>query len=115
MIENTFNSLVTDLQMKFGIGGAGDALTGLFDGERPVEDIEGNYTLANGHSYNLKFLDTKFLVDGIEYFRPFIRGFLVLLMLLYHVRQLIGFFGHDSGVVAGKTDYENVARHIQRM
>lgn len=73
-----------------------------------------DYDIPYVGEFKLKVFDAKFFVDGVEFFRPFIRGFLVLLMFLYHVRQLIGFFGYDSGVVAGRTDGIMEARKAQR-
>lgn len=74
-----------------------DSFEGIFDYEKPVEDVTGKYELYGVGTFNLKFMDSAYLKQGVAYFRPVIRGFLVLLMLLYNVRQLIGFFGYNSG------------------
>lgn len=77
----------------------------LFDSSSPVEDEYMDYTIVGVGSFKLKVLDSSFLKQGVEYFRPFIRGFLVLLMFLFHVKQLIGFFGYNSGVVEGRNEH----------
>lgn len=77
---------------------------GLFSMETPVKDQYVDYEVPGVGSFEFKVLDTKFFVDGVTYFRPFIRGFLVLLMLLYHIRQLVGFFGYNAGVVPGRQE-----------
>lgn len=85
----------------------------LFDGEQPVTDTYMDYDIAGVGSFKLKVFDAKFLVDGVTYFRPFIRGFLVLMMFLFHVKQLIGFFGYDAGVVTGRTEHIKSAKSEQ--
>ena len=82
--------------------------------ETPVGDEYMDYYIPGVGNFEFKVLDTKFFVDGVTYFRPFIRGFLVLLMLLYHIRMLISFFGYDAGVVAGRSDGIAEAKKAQR-
>lgn len=74
----------------------------LFHGESVVQDVYADYDIYGVGSFHLKMFDAKFLVDGVEYFRPFIRGFLVLLMALYNIKQILGFIRQDAGVVTGK-------------
>lgn len=61
----------------------------------------------------LKVFDSSYLIQGVEYFRPIIRGFIVLLLLLYNVNQLIGFFGYNAGVVTGRNDHIKSAKEKQ--
>lgn len=111
-IDTVFNDFTDEMRMKFGFE------TGffeyLFQGESAVEDVNGSYTIPGVGSFNLTFLDATWIVEGVTYFRPFIRGFLVLLMMLYHIRQLLGFFGYDAGVVAGRSDEISANRDLQR-
>ena len=69
---------------------------------KPVTDIEGDYNIPGVGNMKLKFFDTKYLVQGVEYFRPFIRGFIVLLMAFYNIKMLLSFIRQDAGVVTGK-------------
>lgn len=110
-IEEKFQAFLTDIKMKFGINI--DVFKGLFGSERPVEDIEGDYSIPNVGTLNLKFFDTSFFVEGVTYFRPLVRGFLVLMMFLYHIKQVISFFGYDSGVVTGRTEHITAAKKGQ--
>lgn len=112
VLQSTFNDCVKDIKMKFGFDTS--VFEDLFDGERPVEDVEGNYTISGVGTFKLKFLDTSFLKDGISFFRPLIRGFLVLMLLLYNIKQLIGFFGYDAGVVQGRSEYIQSERRQQK-
>lgn len=99
-IQSSFNSFIAELKMKFGFDT--DFFDGLFDSERPVTDIFVDYTIPSVGDFRLKVFDTKYLYDGVSYFRPFIRGFIVLLMGLYNVRMALSFIRQDAGVVAGK-------------
>lgn len=85
----------------------------MFDDSEAVDDVYADYTIPGVGTFNLKMFDAEFFVDGVTYFRPFIRGFLVLLMALFHVKQLIGFFGYDAGVVTGRNDHIKSAKEGQ--
>lgn len=102
-IEESFNGFLDELKMKFNIDTG--AFESLFQGESAVTDTYVDYNIHGVGGMHLKVFDSSFLVQGVEYFRPFIRGFLVLMMLLYHVKQAIGFFGYDSGVVTGRSEH----------
>lgn len=77
----------------------------LFKSESPIEDVYFDYTIPGVGDFEFKALDSSLLVDGVEYFRPYVRGFIVLMLFLYHIRQLVGFFGYDAGVVAGRSEH----------
>lgn len=102
-IKDRMDSFVDEMGMKFAFDT--EFFEDLFQAEKPVEDIDMDYNISGVGDFKLKVLDTSFFVQGVTYFRPFIRGFLVLLMLLYHIRQLIGFFGYDAGVIAGRQEW----------
>lgn len=101
--ETAFNSFTDELAMKFSFDT--DFFESLFQAETPVEDTYAEYTIPFVGTFNFKVFDKSFFIQGVTYFRPFVRGFLVLLMVLYHIRQLIGFFGYDAGVVAGRNEW----------
>ena len=98
--------------MKFGINTS--PFENLFQSESVVSDTYMDYQFNGLGTMKLKVFDTKYLIQGVEFFRPFIRGFLVLMMFLYHVRQVISFFGYDAGVVAGRTEHILEAKKAQR-
>lgn len=50
----------------------------------------------------IPILNSSYLLDGVAYFRPYIRAFIVFLLALYNVRMFLSFIGHDAGVLAGK-------------
>lgn len=71
----------------------------LFSRETPVQDINTEYYINGVGTFNLKIFDTKYLYQGVEYFRPFIRGFIALLIVLFNVRSALSFIRQDAGVV----------------
>lgn len=98
-LQNSVDAFIETIEMKFGFDPT--FMTNLFGGEQPVQDINADYHIAGLGTFNFKFLDTRFLYDGVSYFRPFIRGFVVLLMAIYNIRMALGFIRQDSGSVAG--------------
>lgn len=58
-----------------------------FGSEKPVNDVVITYNVA-GTQKQLTILDTSFLIDGINFIRPYIRGFIVLLMCFYCLNQI---------------------------
>lgn len=111
-IEESFDSFLEEMKMKFNLDTS--AFENLFQGEAPVSDVNVNYDVPGVGNFNLKVFDSSYLAQGVGFFRPIIRGFLVLMMLLFHVKQLIGFFGYDSGVVAGRSEHIKSARESQK-
>lgn len=111
-IDSAFSSFLEEIKMKFSFDT--DFFESLFQGESAVEDTTVDYAIPGVGSFNLKVFDSKYFVQGITYFRPFIRGFIVLLLALYNIKQLIGFFGYDAGVVTGRNDHIKSARESQR-
>lgn len=111
-ISNKFNEFVEMLQFKFGFDTS--VFANLFTSESPVEDVYVNYSIPGIGQFNLKVLDASFLTQGVSYFRPIIRGFLVLLMFLFHVKQLISFFGYDAGVITGRSEHIAEAKKAQK-
>ena len=103
-IGDSFNSLLDELRFKFKYDEYLASIQ-IFDNERPVEDVKEDYAIPGVGSFNLTFLDVSFFRDGVAYFRPLIRGFLVLLMIFYHIKQLVGFFGYDAGYIQGRSDW----------
>lgn len=67
-----------------------NALDGLFDGERPVEDIKADIPVPGLGTMELTILDSEYLIRGVHYFRPYIRGFLTLLLILFHWQNILG-------------------------
>lgn len=99
-IQNKFDSFLNELKMKFSFDT--DFFENLFSGEAPVTDVITDITIPNVGTFKLKLFDTKYFIDGVTYFRPFIRGFLILLLALYNVKQILSFIRQDAGIATGK-------------
>lgn len=111
-IQTKFDEFLTILKNKFGFDTS--VFESLFNGVTPVEDVYMDYSIMGLGNFRLKVLDASFLTQGVYYFRPFIRGFLVLLMFLFHVKQLISFFGYDAGVITGRSEAIAEAKKAQK-
>lgn len=94
-------AFLNTMKMKFSFDT--EFFESIFDDEQVVQDVLADYTISGLGTFKFKFLDTKYLYDGVTFFRPFIRGFLVLMMALFHIRMVLSFIRQDAGVVAGKS------------
>lgn len=97
------DSAITSISSRFGFQEF--HLDSLANTSSAPTDISGNITIG-GKSFNVKFFDTKYLIQGVNYFRPFIRGFIVLLLLFYNYKMFLGFIGHSIGVAPKGDDKE---------
>lgn len=70
----------------------------LFDREVAPEDVTEEYNLPGVGNLQLKFFETDFLISGVALMRPYIRGFLVLLLILFVWRQVMTLIGQDPGI-----------------
>ena len=86
VIKEQINNLTSEVEHSLGLSESTlDDLKNV--GEQPIEDIEGTYKFYGLGSLNLKFFDTSALKQGVEEFRPLIRGFTVLMLVLFIIRQ----------------------------
>lgn len=74
-------------------------LDSLFSAGKEPEDIYGYYPVS-GKSLPVLFVSWHYLKKGVEYFRPYIRGFIVLMLIFYNLRQFMAIFGL-GGVMNG--------------
>lgn len=102
-IQESFNGFLQELKLKFSIDTS--TFESLFSSEEPVTDTSVDYHINGIGTLNLKVFDAKYLVQGVMFFRPYLRGFLVLLMFLFHMKQIQGFFGYNAGVVDGRNEH----------
>lgn len=89
-------------RVEFSLGIVDDGFDDMKDSweEKPLDNIEENYNIPGVGNMKLKFFDTEYLKQGIERFRPVIRGFLVLLMFFYNYYQVLSFINQDPGIHA---------------
>lgn len=77
-------------------------LTGLISGEKPISDI--TCTL---YGQKVTILDASIVVKGINAFRHIIRGFIVLMLILFNINQFLALIGQPtiSQVLGGAVAY----------
>lgn len=107
-INNQFNSTMQDLKNKIGIEVFD--LENLFSSSNAPSDISSDYNISGVGTMNLKFVDFQYLIKGVEFFRPFIRGFIVLLLFFYNIRQLLSMFGLNSGEIDSAAKKEGIKK-----
>lgn len=66
--------------------------------EQAVSDVESDYKIHGVGTFHLTFLDVTYLKRGVEYFRPIIRGFIVLLLMFFNYKQVLTFIGQDPAM-----------------
>lgn len=98
VIKNQFDSTIQNIQGIFNLNI--DSFEGLFNSmsEQPVTDVKGEYNINGLGTMEITFLKADYLRQGVDFFRPFIRGFIVLLLLLYHYKQILTFIGQDPSI-----------------
>lgn len=99
-IDANIDAFLNELKMKFGFDT--EFFEKLFDGEMTVQDTYVDYNVPGVGEFTFKVFDTSYMIQGITYFRPFIRGFIVLLLAVYHIKNVLGFIRQDAGVAVGK-------------
>lgn len=65
----------------------------------PIQDIYIDLKIGDS-TQRVKVFDTKFLIVGVNYFRPYIRGFIMLLMFFFVLNQ-ISYILHIGGFSKG--------------
>ena len=103
-IESIFNTTVSSIKSKFGFQEF--HLDTLFGSSSEPQNITSSYNIAGVGSFNLTFFNTEYMIKGVNYFRPFIRGFMVLLICFYNVKNFLSFIGHDISIKNDKGGQE---------
>lgn len=101
VIKSEFDGLMSTLKSKLGVDVYD--LDSLFITSSAPEDIEASYSVGL-FSYSGKFVDFTWFIYAVERLRGYIRGFLVLLLLIFNVRQALSMFGLSSGEIASASD-----------
>ena len=100
-LDATVDNIASQLGMDFTV------LDRLFDRELAPEDVTEEYERTGVGTLKLKFFDSDYLIKGVAYFRPYIRGFIVLLLVLFSWQQIMSFIGQDPGIAHhAKENYE---------
>lgn len=89
-IQESIDLLSNKFKDKFGLNSYD--LSGILGTESQISNHSGTINIC-GYEISATFLDVSYLIKGVNTFRPYIRGFVVLLLILYNINQLLGFIG----------------------
>lgn len=97
-LKNDVNGLLEQLNHTFNLGI--DSQNWLVDSftEEAIPNEEATYNIPGLGEIKLTFFDASYLKRGIEYFRPIIRGFIVLLLVFFNYKQVLTLIGQDPGM-----------------
>lgn len=95
-LETEFMGLLDEINDKYAFD---FDLDSLFAEGRAPDEITGYYPIA-GKEQPVIFVSWYYLKKGVEFFRPYIRGFIVLMLIFYNLRQFMAIFGL-GGVMNG--------------
>lgn len=97
-MEAQFMGLLDEINEKYAFD---FDLDSLFSSSKEPDDITAVYAVGS-QSIEMTFVAWHYLKQAVEYFRPFIRGFIVLMLIFYNLRQFASLFG-IGGVLNGTT------------
>lgn len=96
VLENNLDAMFDNISSQLGV--QFDTFDRLFDREVAPEDVTEDIEIPGVGTVKAKLFDTEYLIDGVAYMRPYIRGFIVFLLTLFIWKQLMSFIGQDPGI-----------------
>ena len=90
VVNDKIDSLKNVFVTTFGIESYD--LSNVLGVETQITDQKGIINIA-GFDFNVTFLDVTYIVKAVSTFRPYIRGFIVLLMIFYNINQFLTLIG----------------------
>ena len=88
-MEAQFMGLLDEINEKYAFD---FDLDSLFSNSKEPDDIVAVYTVGS-KNIEMTFVAWYYLKNAVEYFRPFIRGFIILMLIFYNLRQFASLFG----------------------
>lgn len=99
-LKASFNDLYGDFGKLLNIQYSG--IDDLFTDSKQIEDVDGTLSFIPALSdVKVKYFDTTYLMQGIAYFRPYIRALIIMLLVFYNMKHGLSFIGQDAGMIAG--------------
>lgn len=89
-IQSSIDRLKEVAKSKFGVETVD--LSGIMGVGTEITNHSGTVEIL-GYSFTADFLDVRYLVSAVATFRPYVRGFIVLLIFLYNINQFLHFIG----------------------
>jgi hypothetical protein len=100
-MSNCIEQIKNEFMVTFGISDFDVKLA--FGSEAALSDISVNYNNPAFH-YSGNIVNMSYVIKAISTFRPYIRGFICLLLFLYNINQFMGLIGQPGlslGVLLG--------------
>lgn len=94
-VNNSIERLKTSFINTFGIGDFD--LSGVMGVSTEISNKSTEITIL-GYTFNFSFFDVTYIKRAVNDFRPYIRGFILLMLALYNINQFLSFItaGHLS-------------------
>lgn len=92
-IGNMMDETESYISSKFPFLEYSDKIVNIFQGERFIEDVNVGLSLPYVGSFNFKIIESKYVNDGIQAFRAIIRGWIILMVMFYHINEFLSFIG----------------------
>lgn len=94
-VNNSIDRLKTSFSDTFGIGDFD--LSGVMGVSTEISNKSTEITIL-GYTFNFSFFDVTYIKRAVNDFRPYIRGFILLMLALYNINQFLSFItaGHLS-------------------
>lgn len=94
-VNNSIERLKTSFSNTFGIGDFD--LSGVMGVSTEISNKSTEITIL-GYTFNFSFFDVTYIKRAVNDFRPYIRGFILLMLALYNINQFLSFItaGHLS-------------------
>lgn len=94
-VNNSIERLKTSFSNTFGIGDFD--LSGVMGVSTEISNKSTEVTIL-GYTFNFSFFDVTYIKRAVNDFRPYIRGFILLMLALYNINQFLSFItaGHLS-------------------
>lgn len=86
-------------------------IVNIFKGERFIEDVNVGLSLPYVGSVNFKIIESKYVNDAIQTFRNVIRGFLILMVMFYHLNELFTFIGQRQATVSERKPIQGFGKY----
>ena len=99
VLTSMFEDTKAHIESKFPFLSYSSKIISIFQGEAFIEDVEVGLSLPYVGSFGFKIIESKYVNQGIEVFRSFIRGWIILMVLFYHLNEFYSFIGHRYATV----------------
>ena len=116
--KEVLTSMIDDtkahIESKFPFLSYSSKIISIFQGEKFIEDVEAGLSLPYIGSFEFKVIEAKYVNKGIEVFRAVIRGWIILMLLFYHLNEFFAFIGQRYATVHSQEAYAYKAAQTRK-